>query len=108
MAGSARFSWTLALRFTSLKKGALTNLEVVDTEKDFYPYLAEFQTDVYPLTLEIAGENHIMRCGVLPQLLEMALPASGVGGILGTELFDKYIVTFDQQNRCLWLEPNQA
>jgi hypothetical protein len=34
-----------------LKKEELTNLEVVDTEKDFYPYVGEFQTDIYQLPL---------------------------------------------------------
>lgn len=73
----------------------------------FYPYLGEFRTDFYQLPLQIASDNLIMRCGVLPQRLEMALSSSQVERILGTELFNKYIVTFDLQNRCLWLEPNQ-
>ena len=35
-----------------IKKEALTNLEVVDTEMDFYPYLGEFQNGVYQLLLD--------------------------------------------------------
>ena len=87
-----------------LRKEALVGLEPVDTEMDFYPMVGEFETEVYQIPVDIYGKTHMMRCGVLPPLLEMAFTASGVEGILGTELYEKYVASFERGTKRLTLE----
>lgn len=88
-----------------VRKHVVTGLEAIDTEIDFYPNIGEFETDVYEMLIEIAGEKHVMRSCILPPLLETALAnTGGIEGILGTEIFNKYIATFDMQNKFLFLE----
>jgi len=91
-----------------LRKEALVGLEPVDTEMVFYPMLGEFETNVYQIPVNIHGETHVMRCGVLPPMLEMALTASGVEGILGTELYEKYVASFERGTKRLTLEHYQG
>lgn len=88
-----------------LRKQVLTGLEAMDTEMDFSPYIGEFETKVYEISIELAGETHLMHCGVLPPLLETALAnTGGIEGLLGTEIFDKYIATFEPGTQLMSLE----
>ena len=88
-----------------LRKQALEGLEPIDKEMDFHPFFGDFETDVYEIPVEVAGEKHIMRCGVFTPVLEAYLDKAGsFEGDLGTELYNKYIATFDMQNKALFLE----
>jgi hypothetical protein len=46
-----------------------------------------------------------LRCGVLPQLLQMALGFGGAPAILGNELLLKHRVTLDLPNGSFYIEP---
>jgi Ca-activated chloride channel family protein len=59
-------------------------------EKDFYPGMGEFETDIYEVPFEIGGMALSLRCGVLPAMLEAALGMTGAQGILGVELLQKF------------------
>jgi len=88
-----------------VRQHIVNGLEAIDTEMEFYPYIGEFETEVYEIPIEIAGETHSMRTGVLPPLLETALAnTGGIEGILGTEIFDKYIVTIEPGTKFMYLE----
>jgi len=87
-----------------LRKEVLAGQKALDTEKDFYPLVGEFETTVYQLKFELGGEVCSMRCGALPQLLDMSISLAGMDGILGTELYDNYRVTFDPRRQMMSLE----
>lgn len=63
-------------------------------EKDFFPGAGEFETDVYEVPIQIGKEQVGLRCGVLPKLIEKAVLLTGTRGIIGAELFRKYVVEF--------------
>jgi Ca-activated chloride channel family protein len=62
---------------------------------DFFPGGADFETPVFEVPFDLAGEKMNLECGVaLPALLEHGLDAAGVRGILGMGLVRKYLVGF--------------
>jgi len=88
-----------------VRKHVVEGLEAIDTEMDWYPYIGEFETEVFEIPIELAGETHSMRCGVLPPLLDTALATTGgIEGLLGTEAFRKYIATFEPGTHLMYLE----
>ena len=90
-----------------LRKEALAGLEPSDTEIHFYPMMGEFETKVYQIPVDLIGETHRMHCGVLPPTLENTLSDAGVEGILGNELYEKYIASFERGTQKLYLERHQ-
>ncbi len=73
-----------------LNRNMTKGLESIGLEKDFYPGQGEFETKVYKVPFEIGGMELSLRCGVLPAMLETALGLTGVKGILGVELLQKF------------------
>ena len=63
------------------------------TRQDFYPTIGRFETPVYELPVTIGGEQLTIRCGVLPPLLQQGIRLTGADGILGTQLYEHFIVT---------------
>jgi hypothetical protein len=61
-------------------------------DKDFYPGIGEFETDVFDIPFQLGQLKFNLRCGVLPPLLEKTLMVTGKCGIVGTELYQKYLV----------------
>ena len=61
----------------------------VGREKDFYPSLGEFETDVYEIPFQLGHSDFTLRCGVLPKLLETTMLLTGNAGIIGSELYEK-------------------
>ena len=73
------------------------------TEKDFYPGLGEFETEVYEVELSLGDLAFTLRCGILPSLLETTLLVSGKKGIIGVEFFKKFTVQLDFPNKIMSL-----
>jgi Ca-activated chloride channel family protein len=70
-------------------------LKSTGKEKDFYPGLGEFETEVYVVDFSLGDLVFTLRCGVLPSILETALKVSSKQGIIGVEFFRKYGVQLD-------------
>jgi Ca-activated chloride channel family protein len=64
----------------------------IGKENDFYPGMGEFETNVYGIPFEIGSLKFELRCGVLPGLLEKAILVTGKRGIIGAELYQKFLV----------------
>jgi len=65
------------------------------TAKDFYPGMPDFETPVYEVPFDLAGEKVTLECGTgMPALLELTLKAAGVRGILGINLAQKFVLGF--------------
>jgi Ca-activated chloride channel homolog len=79
------------------------DLKSKGTEKDFYPGLGEFETEVYEVELSLGDLAFTLRCGVLPSLLETTLLVSGKKGIIGVEFFKKFTVQLDFPNKIMSL-----
>jgi Ca-activated chloride channel homolog len=78
----------------------------IGKEQDFYPGMGEFETSVYEIPLQVGKLYFTLRCGVLPQLLEMSLGIAGKSGIIGSELYQKYLVDLAfPDNEILLKEP---
>lgn len=73
----------------------VNGLNASGREKDFYPGLGEFETDVYMIDFSLGDLVFTLRCGVLPAMLETALNVSGKRGIIGTEFFEQYGIQLD-------------
>lgn len=73
-------------------------------EKDFYPGMGEFETQVYKIPFQIGRKEVTLRCGVLPGLLEKALFMMGKQGIIGTEIFEKFDVHLALPEHGMYLE----
>ena len=84
---------------------SLSSQEVVS---DFYPMVGEFETPVFELQATLAGETFPLRAGSLPTLLQMSLMLGGVQGILGSDLFRHFGVTFALAEDAIYLEPLRA
>ena len=77
----------------------------VGKENDFYPAVGSFETPVYEVPVRLGRLNLTLRCGVLPQTLESALFVRGKRGIIGSELFKKYVVTLAFPEKKMLLQP---
>ena len=59
-------------------------------EKDFYPGVGEFETDVYKLPIKIGTTTLVMKFGILPELLQTTLMLAGTQGIIGNDIFNMF------------------
>jgi Ca-activated chloride channel family protein len=78
-----------------------SGLKAVGKEKDFYPGLGEFETDVYEIDFSLGDLVFTLRCGLLPGMLETALKVSDKQGIIGTEFFTRFGVEMNYPRQIL-------
>ncbi len=64
------------------------------TERDFYPGVGVFDTDVRELALEVAGASLKLEFGTLPASLTGLLAATGVDAVIGAELLRTHRLAF--------------
>ncbi len=84
-------------RLSYLRQEALVGLRALGVERDYHSITGEIETQVYAVPAEIAGARVSLRCGTPPPPLEQRLLAHQIDGMLGTQLFDDLICTFDLQ-----------
>ena len=91
-------------KLSYVNRTVASNYRAVGKEKDFYPTLGEFETDVFEIPFQLGNSNFTLRCGVLPDLLEKTMLLTGNSGIIGSELFEKIIVdlAFPEETLFLW------
>ena len=86
-------------QFCYVHKSLIQGQVSIGKEKDFYPGLGEFETDMYQVPFNIGGNAVNLRCGVLPAMLESALGVTGAHGILGVELMQKFSIWLNLHDR---------
>ena len=94
-------------RLTYVDKALTAGLEPTCTEQDFYPTIGTFETPVYELPVTIGGQLLTMHCGVLPPALEQGIRLTGASGIIGTQLYENFIVTLAYPDSEIVLLPNK-
>lgn len=62
----------------------------VGIERDFYPGLGEFASELRRVPLMIGGLAVTLVCGVLPPVLEHALGRVGISGLVGTDVLREF------------------
>lgn len=92
-------------RFSYLPAEFLKGYQPVGREHDFFPGMGEFETPIYKVAIEVGGEIFETSCGVLPPVLEMAVQASGVKGVLGMELLKDYLLELNLPEWEMRLQP---
>ena len=75
----------------------------VGREKDFFPLVGEFETDVYDAEIELAGLRFRARFGVLPTTLQQSMAALGAQWVIGSELFRQFPVLLNLQHSRIML-----
>jgi hypothetical protein len=75
----------------------------VGREKDFFPMVGEFETDVYEAEIELAGLRFSARFGLLPTLLQQSMAALGGQWVIGSELLRQFPVLLDLQHHRIML-----
>ncbi|MCX6053361.1 MAG: VWA domain-containing protein [Chloroflexi bacterium] len=91
-------------KLSYVKQQVAAQYPTVGKEKDFYPGMGEFETTVYEVPFQLGRLNFTLRCGVLPPLLEKTLFATGKQGIVGTELYQKYLVDLAFPDNAIYLK----
>lgn len=91
-------------KLTYVAKSLVSSYSPCGVEKDFYPGMGEFETQVYDVPFQIGRHKMTLRCGVLPALLEKALFVTGKLGIIGTEIFEKFEVHLALPENGMYLE----
>lgn len=79
-------------RLSYINRSLVGNSASIGKEKDFYPGVGEFETEIYEVSYDIGGIYMSLRTGVLPPMLESALGMTGAKAILGTELLHNFVV----------------
>lgn len=101
---SARACIDTGAKISYLERDGLADAVAVDEADDFFPGFGAFRTAIHEVPVQIAASTLVLRAGVLPERLAFLLAISGVGAILGTEIFAHFpTVTFDYGNRALVL-----
>jgi hypothetical protein len=80
------------------------NYSPIGKEKDFYPGIGEFKTLVYDIPMHLGKFDIQIHCGVLPAVLATAVRVSGNSGIIGAELYEKFVVCLAFPEDALYLE----
>jgi Mg-chelatase subunit ChlD len=70
----------------------------VARERDFFPLLGEFETEVYEVDIEVAGLRFRGRFGVLPTPLQQEIKAFGAQWVIGSELLQQFPLVLDLRN----------
>lgn len=65
---------------------SLRSFPAAGSATDFYPGIGQFETETHALDVTLGGEKFKLRCGTLPQALDVTLSLAGVAGIVGNEL----------------------
>jgi len=76
----------------------------IGKERDFYPGMGEFETSVFDIPFQLGQLNFNLRCGVLPPLLEKTLLVTGNNGIIGSELYQRYMVDLAFPENAIYLK----
>jgi hypothetical protein len=91
-------------KLSYVDKTLAANYSPVGKEKDFYPGMGEFETQVFEIRFKLGEKRFKLRCGVLPDLLEKTLLVTGKRGIIGTELYQKFLVCLAFPKKAIFLE----
>jgi len=77
---------------------SITDYPYAGPVEDFYPGLGQFVTETHIVDLKIGECIFSLRCGRLPDLLEMTLLMTGTQGILGNQfLHDRKVGYFPRR-----------
>ena len=79
----------------------------VGREKDFFPLVGEFETDIYEVEIELAGLRLRGRFGVLPPPLQQPMAALGAQWVIGSELLQQFPLLLDLQHHRIMLVQQQ-
>lgn len=75
---------------------AVTGLEPIGTEQDFYPLLGNYSVPVYELSIQVGSRTITGRFGVLPETLSGLTAMLGLSGwILGADFFRDRAIMLD-------------
>jgi Ca-activated chloride channel homolog len=88
-----------------LRQEALSGLDVLGREVDYHPHLGIIETEIYRLPVVIGAEQRNQRCGVLPLTMQQDFLPTNIAGVLGNELFQDYMATFNMPESSLFLDP---
>lgn len=59
------------------------------TAEDFHPLMGRFTTATRDVPMQLGAQRAVVRCGTLPELLQVTLMLCGVRGILGTCVLER-------------------
>ncbi len=69
--------------------------------EDFHPLLGEFTVETYDLPMSLFGIDAIERVAVAPPALAMQLQALNIGGVIGTSLLARGVLTIDFRSQVI-------
>jgi hypothetical protein len=79
-----------------MPRSAVGSLIPVNHVQDFHPMNGPFETDVYEVTIEIAGHRFTANCGLLPEsLASLVAGTTGIEWIIGTDLLRQGAIGLD-------------
>jgi hypothetical protein len=70
---------------------------------DFYPSVAQFQTDTHEVPVSLGGVAFTLRCGTLPDPLGTTLMRASTNGIVGNEILCNRTVGYFPRRRMMVL-----
>ncbi|MBS1797570.1 MAG: hypothetical protein JSS81_27350 [Acidobacteria bacterium] len=92
-------------KLSYLDPGLLAGRNPVGEERDFYPGLGTFTTATYLVETTLGATRFPVRYGELPPLLQMSLMTGGAGGIIGSDIFNHFVVLLDAESESLVYKP---
>lgn len=57
------------------------------TKEDFYPFIGNFRTEIFPFNLTIGNYKFTAEIGILPTILEITMQMANAKGVIGYDLF---------------------
>jgi len=96
---SVKLFFDTGAKLSYIKSSIAPDYPVVGQDTDFYPGFGEFQVDTHKVPLLVAGHSLHQEMGILPQTLETTLMVSGVDGILGTTIFERFKICFSTRRK---------
>jgi hypothetical protein len=82
-------------KISYINRNATEGCTAIDTRLDFSPMIGRFKTPIFEKDVMLADKGFIVSFGNLPNALEIPLTMMGIDGVIGYDLFNKFVVLFN-------------
>lgn len=91
---NSRMFFDTGAQISYIQKEDLSYYDSLGTVKDFYPGVGQFETDTAIVDLQLGNLGYKLKCGSLPEMLNMTLLMTQINGIIGNEIMSDAIVGY--------------
>ena len=100
---NSRMFFDTGAQISYIQKEDLSHYDSMGTITDFYPGIGQFKTDTAIVDVQLGNLKYKLKCGSLPEMLNITLLMTNTKGIIGNETMQDAIVGyFPKESRLIF------